>query len=341
MNPLEAHEVAALLAMVRPGGRSGDNWPAKSRALLALCTYRDGDWLNAPDVEHWTGIPTSYARRLLVELERQRVIVRDGGHGPRAKVHWVEVQPDWRRWDVEWSVTLRDVEARMTHHRDRWVRPPLGRLFSRPIAARFHRVIALLERRDYARQNTRNGGFSRLPSGANREPESRLHRGAKNGSPAKESSLLGGVTESSSPDVGFAQEVAGGRSDERWQPVRHAYMAAVGAQWLNGAPDELLAALVGRHGAEPVLEAIRRAPEGLGVKWLVDHLAGELARPVPTVAELEAVTAVDTTEIANRVFHLERMIATYESDGGEAPIELRDELTRWQNELAMHREANA
>src|SRR3546814_4925415 len=127
--PLSLPDVVQLMALVEPGGKSGCAWGTKSRMILALATYVDGGWFNAPDAARLTGISEGRARRLLAELADQRVIVRDGGHeAGRQKVFWCEVNPEWRRWEVAWSMPLRDVETRLAFNRsDRERQPQIGR----------------------------------------------------------------------------------------------------------------------------------------------------------------------------------------------------------------------
>lgn len=327
--PLSLPDVALLVAMVNPGGRSGRAWPTKARLILALATYPDGGWWNAPDAERLTGVPRNFARELLAELEAQRVIVRRGRDGhERSKVFWCELNPDWRRWVVEWALEERDVELRLGWNQTDRVRHPLERLFSRRIAPRYASVIAVLGHRDSERQRADLAPFSRYLGTANPDAPSRSlpPRFRRGGSPGGVLTGHGDEEISSSEAAGSAVQEEEGRSHTGWPAVHRAYATKAGVRFLyrNSAPERALAALVAVHGDGPVLDAIGRAPDELGVRLLVDHLP-ELLAGEPT--EVPMLTAVDS---AARVSHLERMIATYRAEGVAPPKDLLDELAQWQ-----------
>jgi hypothetical protein len=273
--PLALPDVVLLVGLVNPGGRSRWAWGTKARIILALATYVDGEWFNAPDVERLTGVPRNHARELLAELEEQRVITRAGvAADGRSKVFWCEVNPDWRRWEVEWSMEPRDIELRLAFHREVRVRQPIDRLFSRRLAPRLHSVIAVLRHRDNERQTGLPGPFSRYLGTAISEPGSRSLAPRKRGVRAKEVALLQpeDAPTPSSLELEAAAQEEEGRQHPGWAKVRHAYCSKVGVRVVYGAPATALAVLVGRHGDQAVLAAIDQAPDELGVQLLAQHL---------------------------------------------------------------------
>lgn len=334
--PLSLPDVVLLVGLIDPGGRSGRAWSTKARIILALATYVDGEWFNAPDVERLTGVRRNRARELLNELEAQRVITRAGVAGERSKVFWCDVNPDWRRWEVEWSMELRDVELRLAYHRETRVRQPVDRLFSRRLAPRLHSVIAVLRHRDNERQSARPGPFSRYLGTAISEPVSRLQAPRKRGVRAKEVALLaaedGHVP--SSLEVEAAAQEEEGKQHPGWHGVRRAYCAKVGVRVIYGAPAAALARAVATHGDQAVLAAIAAAPDELGVGLLADHL-GELLEAGPLDDELATVSSIEhEARRRAQVANLEQLVATYRADGADPPEELLRELTRWQDGAA-------
>lgn len=335
MDPLSLSEVALLVGLVNGGGRSGRWWSQKARAILALATYLDGEWWNGPDVERLTGIPAAHARRLLLDLERQKVITRDGGHATRSKVFWCQVNPEWRSWEVEWSMPARDVELRLAFAREMWARQPLERLFSRPAGARSHRVIALLSARAFDRERAMfKAGIAR-GARAITEHGSRAVGARSRGRRSEEVSLLQrAATEISSYDPAAKAAEEEGRQAPGWAKVRWAYCQHVGKRAVWGKPEAALARLVAAHGPDRVLEAIDQAPDELGVGLLVDELIRVLALGPDDVEQLATVTPLPhPEELAERRRQLEQMVATYEAEGAPAPLSVVEELARWQDDV--------
>lgn len=332
--PLALPDVVLLVGLIDPGGRSGRAWATKARIILALATYVDGEWFNAPDVERLTGIRRNRARELLNELEAQRVITRAGVAGDRSKVFWCDVNADWRRWEVEWSMELRDVELRLAFHRETRARQPIDRLFSRRLAPRLHSVIAVLRHRDNERQSGRPGPFSRYLGTAISEPGSRSLPPRKRGDRAKEVALLTGGSmqmTSSLIDPATAAQEEEGRQHPGWHKVRAAYCAKVGVRVIYGTPAATLARLLALHGDDALLGAITAAPDELGVGMLAEHLP-ELLAQGPLDDELATVSSIEhEARRRSRVAHLEQLVATYRAEGAEPPEELLLELTQWQD----------
>jgi hypothetical protein len=329
MDTLTTPEVAVLVGMIDTGGRSGRWWAQKARVIVALSTLEDGDWWNGPDVERLTGIPAAHARRLLLDLARQRVILRDGGGLEHEKLFWCEVNPDWRRWEVEWAFPLRDVEMRLEFARASWGRHPVDRLFARPAGARFHLRFAQLLARANAREIGSNGRFARNVARAQPITDSRAWRARKRAELAQGGlSLDVGDARGASSSVAPQEEE--GMQHPAWRAVRHAYARAAGINTLypKAKPTKALAALLAEHGPEPILEAIAQAPEGLGVATLVEWVGDRCEEP-----ELATVTPlVDPAEVALKRRRLEQMIATYRENGDEPPESLVSALAAWQDE---------
>lgn len=340
MDPLGTSDVALLVGMVKTGGRSGKWWAMKARAIIALATFTDGTWFGAPDVELLTGIPAPLARRILLELEQQHVIDRDGGHVARPQVFWCEVNPDWRRWEVEWSMSAREIETRLAYAGAKRAVQPLDRLFARPAGARFHRVRALLSARAFDRERALWTLQSARQQGAQRDPLARATGARKWPSHRQEVSLLAEADEHTSSSLDRAQEEEG-KSHQQWGRVRATYARRVGDPALWGEPAARLARLVAAYGPDRVLEGIERAPEGLGRRLLGEELERMLAlAPDEAEAELATVTPlVDDATRRARVHNLEQMVATWRADGAEPPEELLAELARWQYGAEVGEEA--
>jgi hypothetical protein len=341
MTPLTLPDVALLVGMIQPGGRSGRAWAYKSRIILALASFVDGDWFNAPDVERLTGIRRNFARELLGELEAQKVITRDGGPaGSSARVFWCELNADWRQWQVEWAFEQREVETRLAWTTAHRARSPLDRLFSRRVAPRFVSVIAVLGRRDNARMIEGFAPESRWHSTAISDHVSRRQAPRKTRDRSKEVSLLARADEEiSSLDIAAQRQKEEGEAHPRWGMVRATYARKAGVRVVYGGPAAALARLLAEHGHEALMVAIDQAPDELGVKLLVDELAHVLTHgPVPDLEPLPEPVPINAE--AKRA-NLEQLVATYQQDGGEAPEELLAELARWQTERVPAQEAVA
>lgn len=334
MNPLEPADAAVLLSLVNPGGRSGLAWATKVRIIMPVAHVEGGDWWNAPDVAVATGVPVGTARRLLAELERQRVITRDGVDG--GKVFWVELDADWRRWEVEWSMPLRDVELRLEYARSRRSRSGLDRLLSRTLGARSHSVIARLCVRDNARLVAQNGRVIAHPGRAITRPGSRALGARKIGGLAKERSLLEAESDTGTSSSLVDRKEEEGKQHPKWGLVRSVYARTVGASAVYGTPATKLAVLLATYGPDRLLAAIGAAPEGPGVALLVDELETMLQQTPEDEAVLASVTPlVETDHSEERVAHLRRLVATYEEQGAEPPEGLVNELARCHDEVTV------
>jgi hypothetical protein len=330
MEPLGLPDIALLVGMVKTGRRSGKWWAMKARTILALATYVDGEWFNAPDVARLTGIEPPLARRILLELEQQHVLDRDGGPAARPQVFWCQVNPDWQRWEVEWSMSRREIEAVLAFNRATRARQPLDRLFARPAGARFWRVREQLSARAFEREKALWTIKSAREQGAQRDVDARA-RGARKGlTRRQEVSLLrsDAAAESSSSPVDPQEQE--GLSHPRWGMVSAVFVRrAEGAKGLWGTPKAHVARLLAEHGPERLLAVIDQAPDGFGPKLLAEELDRALRldpdEPLPDI-----IPGVTPLSDAGRE-HLEQLVATYRADGGEAPEELLSELARWQD----------
>ncbi len=218
-------EVLVGLVQLVKGGRGGTpGWPTKGGIVLAIGAQRLGGWFTAEDAAEHVGRARGTCARLLAQLDDERVILRDpgvGGEGRRGGGvrYWVEVNPRWEDWHVRWRVPRRVVRQRAVLMHEMTQESALRRFFARSYDARYPRTSARLWTRESAALQAQNGGssrgqgprefadrFARNTGGRGRSsvPVSRGHDRAKIGGPAKERSLPGDASETSSSVPGVA-----------------------------------------------------------------------------------------------------------------------------------------
>jgi hypothetical protein len=337
--------LSGVLAMIGPDPSTEPYWFLRLRVIQRIGSKPGGDWWKSDDLAHWLQC-SSHVRRVLVDLEKLRIIERQQGGGSRE--HFIALNPNVTEWrGVPWVVTPAELRARLKVLHAEWLESleigPFERFAARLESARQQRIAARHRTRGTgARQGSNVVDF---PTG-NTSPEQvdvdkaakpsrvtpRVTRDNEHGAAPKpgghaqqkrrrpsSSPTSAAKPESWSPPTGGDQEEEVRSRHPQTARLNKLICDQVAANrlaldptdrkrpWLNGQPVDALDALVHRYGYDLLAALVPTAPVELGPPKVVEFLE------VHAVGEdLAAVSWERLAELERQIASKLDLLASYQ-----------------------------
>jgi hypothetical protein len=345
--PLDPATTLAVLSMI------DRNAPGRWADKLSICSYVAsrfaGDWFTSKEVYEWIGLPEGSVRRMIVDLDERRVLLRAG-----ERRWWGELNPNLGAWQVPWVCSPFTLRQRVAFHADRAITAPSERFIARALHARYQFLIA---RQEGARSHlARVLGIAdpcpdraahelaeeprdheKPPPGyrAKARPFARSankHRAESQGSravitghfPEEVSSLGGddacdlGAPSPGSEGGGSGSSSPGGVTVEVLDELRGLFKQQLNAAYLEGKPRALFERIVRPHTVERFRQLVPLVPEECKPGSAMEWIAERINNPTWTPARERAFIEHQVDDLRQQI-----RACAYDEDGRRAELEAK------------------